>query len=66
MEIKTNNPTRQNQNETNKQIKSHKTWSLFWANCYIAQGVPWSVVDYPVSLHWRKLIFPFSAGVNCK
>jgi len=43
-----------------------KSWSLFdVGNSYWAWGLLWSVVNTPVTLIWRKLIFPF-LGINCK
>lgn len=31
-------------------------------NYFLAWGLPSNVVDYPLTLHWRKLIFPLLAG----
>lgn len=50
--------------------KQKKTTEISWSSFGVGQlslawSMPWSVVDKPSDIHWRKLVFPLPASVNC-
>lgn len=61
---------KENQTKNNKTIYTHRTK---YGVCFVLVNYPraWSlsssVLDiYPLTLHWRRLIFPFLGGISCR
>ena len=69
--------TLKKKNQNNQQKQEDKKYNetkvskingvhLYWPTILGHQACSRLWLIYPVTLHWRKLIFPFSGGINCK